>query len=111
MWFFFFFFCLYVFFFFFFFFQAEDGIRDTSVTGSSDVCSSDLAEILEKGIQAVTIDSVVARAGSSKGGALYYFHTKDELLYGVLEWLLAEMSRALDEIAEEIGRASCRERV
>src|SRR5258706_4911911 len=27
---------------FFFFFQAEDGIRDWSVTGSSDVCSSDL---------------------------------------------------------------------
>src|SRR5437762_8808424 len=26
----------------FFFFQAEDGIRDTSVTWSSDVCSSDL---------------------------------------------------------------------
>src|SRR2546426_3808640 len=28
---------------FFFFFQAEDGIRDYKVTGSSDVCSSDLA--------------------------------------------------------------------
>src|SRR5258707_5819212 len=27
----------------FFFFQAEDGIRDIGVTGSSDVCSSDLA--------------------------------------------------------------------
>src|SRR5882762_11277992 len=27
----------------FFFFQAEDGIRDSSVTGVSDVCSSDLA--------------------------------------------------------------------
>src|SRR5476649_658317 len=26
----------------FFFFQAEDGIRDHCVTGSSDVCSSDL---------------------------------------------------------------------
>src|SRR6266516_5926940 len=25
-----------------FFFQAEDGIRDRTVTGSSDVCSSDL---------------------------------------------------------------------
>ena len=25
-----------------FFFQAEDGIRDRDVTGSSDVCSSDL---------------------------------------------------------------------
>ena len=35
-----FFFCLL--FFFFFFFQAEDGIRDHCVTGSSDVCSSDL---------------------------------------------------------------------
>jgi AcrR family transcriptional regulator len=66
------------------------------------------AEILEKGIQAVTIDSVVARAGSSKGGALYYFHTKDDLLYAVLEWLLAEMSRALDEIAEGGGSARAR---
>src|SRR5215203_6832571 len=27
-----------------FFFQAEDGIRDIGVTGSSDVCSSDLLE-------------------------------------------------------------------
>ena len=31
------------------------------------------AEILDKGIQGTTLDSVVARAGSSKGGALYYF--------------------------------------
>jgi AcrR family transcriptional regulator len=30
-------------------------------------------EILEKGIQRVTLESVVARAGSSKGGALHYF--------------------------------------
>src|SRR3989454_9228846 len=29
----------------FFFFQAEDGIRDYKVTGSSDVCSSDLAVV------------------------------------------------------------------
>ena len=57
------------------------------------------AEILERGIQAVTIDSVVARANSSKGGALYYFPTKDDLLYGVLKWLLAQVSRSLDEVA------------
>src|SRR6266516_1712315 len=66
------------------------------------------AEILEKGIQALTIDSVVARAESSKGGALYYFHTKDDLLYAVLEWLLAEMSRALDDIAEGGGSPRAR---
>src|SRR4030095_2650584 len=29
-----------------FFFQAEDGIRDHCVTGSSDVCSSDLEALL-----------------------------------------------------------------
>jgi AcrR family transcriptional regulator len=57
------------------------------------------AEILEKGIQATTLDSVVARAGSSKGGALYYFHTKNDLLSGVLEWLLAQLDRSLDEVA------------
>src|SRR6266568_5237650 len=31
--------------FFFFFFQAEDGIRDGTVTWSSDVCSSDLTAV------------------------------------------------------------------
>lgn len=56
------------------------------------------AEILEKGIQGTTIDSVVERAGSSKGGALYYFPTKEDLLLGVLEWLLEQVSRSLDEV-------------
>ncbi|HTS69961.1 MAG TPA: TetR/AcrR family transcriptional regulator [Terriglobia bacterium] len=56
------------------------------------------AEILEKGIQGMTLDSVVARAGSSKGGALYYFPTKEDLLSGVLEWLLRQLNRSLDEV-------------
>lgn len=57
------------------------------------------AEILEHGLSNLTIDAVVARAGSSKGGALYYFPTKDDLLYAVLEWLLAELERTLADIA------------
>ena len=57
------------------------------------------AEIVEKGIQGVTLDSVVTRAGSSKGGALYYFRTKEDLLFGVLQWLLAQVDRTLDEVA------------
>ncbi len=56
------------------------------------------AEILEKGINRITLDSVVARAGSSKGGALYYFHTKDDLLYAVLRWLFSQLDRTLDEV-------------
>lgn len=58
------------------------------------------AEILEKGISGLTLDSVVGRAGSSKGGALYYFHTKEDLLYAVLRWLLGQLNRTLDEIAQ-----------
>lgn len=58
------------------------------------------AEILEKGIQAVTLDSVVARGGSSKGGALYYFPTKESLLMGVLEWLLRQLNQTLDEVLQ-----------
>ena len=53
------------------------------------------AEILEKGVPGITLDSVVARAGSSKGGALYYFPTKEELLSGVLEWLLRQLNQTL----------------
>jgi AcrR family transcriptional regulator len=57
------------------------------------------AEILEKGLHATTIDSVVARADSSKGGALHYFHTKEDLFYAVLDWLLSELTRSLDQVA------------
>ncbi len=57
------------------------------------------AEIVEKGIHATTIDGVIARAGFSKGGALYYFRTRDDLLYAVLEWLLAQLDRTLDQVA------------
>ena len=67
------------------------------------------AEILEKGIQNTTIDSVVERAGSSKGGALYYFPTKEDLLYGVLEWVLEQVSRTLDETTRD--ETSPRERL
>jgi AcrR family transcriptional regulator len=58
------------------------------------------AEILDKGVPGLTIDGVVARAATSKGGALYYFSTRDDLLYAILEWLLAELNRTLEDIAQ-----------
>ncbi|HEV2423314.1 MAG TPA: TetR/AcrR family transcriptional regulator [Terriglobia bacterium] len=57
------------------------------------------AEVLEKGVPNLTIDGVVARAQTSKGGALYYFRTRDELLYAILDWLLSELDHTLDDIA------------
>lgn len=73
--------------------ELADRRRDTLVRAG-------YAEILEKGIHGTTLDSVVARAGSSKGGALYYFPTKEDLLSGVLEWLLHQLNRTLDEVLE-----------
>jgi len=67
------------------------------------------AEILDKGIQGVTIDSVVARANWSKGGALHYFRSKEDLLFAIFEWLLAQVNRTLDEVAE--GDASPRSKL
>jgi len=66
------------------------------------------AEILEKGIQGITLESVVTRAGFSKGGALYYFPTKEELLYGVLEWLLRQLDRTLEEVVRAPGSPRAR---
>lgn len=65
------------------------------------------AEILDKGIHGITLDSVVARAASSKGGALYYFPTKEDLLVGILEWLLRQLDRALEDVirSQESARA------
>jgi TetR/AcrR family transcriptional regulator, fatty acid metabolism regulator protein len=67
------------------------------------------AEILEKGLHSTTIDSVVARANSSKGGALHYFRSKEDLFYAVLEWLLSEVTRSLDQVAA--SQESPRERL
>ncbi|HEV2492873.1 MAG TPA: TetR/AcrR family transcriptional regulator [Terriglobia bacterium] len=56
------------------------------------------AEILARGIQGTTLDSVVERAGSSKGGALHYFPNKEDLLYAILEWVLSELDRSLEDV-------------
>jgi len=63
------------------------------------------AEILERGIEALTLDSVVARARTSKGGTLYYFHTKTDLLAGVLEWFIQQLDQTLDEVLRAPGSA------
>src|SRR5260370_5199664 len=56
----------------FFFFQAEDGIRDSSVTGVSDVCSSDLPARVAPSIPPALLEkpAAVSRPEAVVGGAL-----------------------------------------
>src|SRR3712207_6865483 len=54
-----------------FFFQAEDGIRDIGVTGSSDVCSSDLLQdSIQSSLMAGPVAQLVkfARSASRRPG-------------------------------------------
>lgn len=47
--------------------------------------------IAKRGAGKLTIDSVAKQAGMSKGGVLYHFATKDALLAGMLDALIARI--------------------
>jgi AcrR family transcriptional regulator len=53
--------------------------------------------IRRDGAQALTLDAVAAQAGVSKGGLLYHFASKRELLDGLVERWLDEFQRDIDE--------------
>lgn len=48
------------------------------------------AIVAEQGEQAATMDAVAARAGVSKGGLLYHFGSREALVDGLVERLLAD---------------------
>lgn len=61
------------------------------------------AEIVaQQGVQELTLDGVAAAAGVTKGGLIYHFKTKDELLGALVERLVAEI--------EQRSRVKCAER-
>jgi AcrR family transcriptional regulator len=55
------------------------------------------AIVCEIGAARLTLDSVADRAGLSKGGVLYHFRSKDALLRGMIEGIIAA---SLDERAQ-----------
>lgn len=52
--------------------------------------------VLASGVGALTLDAVAREAGVSKGGLLYHFPSKDALITGMIEHLLAEFDQALE---------------
>src|SRR5437764_11507598 len=99
----FFFFCLsYFCFFFFFFFQAEDGIRDTSVTGVQ-TCALPISCVTRTLVRHAPVRALVTDACSTKvrvtqAAAAHFSSENGPLFLG-------------GHPMAEIGRASCRERV
>lgn len=66
--------------------------------------------ILESGVAHLTLDAVAAAAGISKGGLLYHFASKEALVMGLVENLVAgievDLERAFAAEPEGPGRAT-----
>jgi len=58
----------------------------------------DAAEVVvtERGTNALTLDAVAAEAGVSKGGLLYHFHAKDDLLQAMIQRMIQAYRSRLD---------------
>ncbi|MFD5164284.1 TetR/AcrR family transcriptional regulator [Streptomyces hawaiiensis] len=65
-----------------------------------------------EGITSLTLDAAAAEAGVTKGGLLYHFRTRDELLVAIQRHLTeAWEERLLAELGKPLAEATARERV
>jgi AcrR family transcriptional regulator len=62
------------------------------------------AVVHRDGAQALTLDAVAAEAEVSKGGLLYHFKSKRDLVEGMVERWLGEFQREMDEADTEFVR-------
>jgi AcrR family transcriptional regulator len=62
------------------------------------------AVIRRDGPQALTLDAVAARAGVSKGGLLYHFRSKRELLDGLVDRWMDDFQRDIDAESGNFAR-------
>lgn len=58
----------------------------------------DAAEIvvISRGTNALTLEAVAAQAGVSKGGLLYHFHAKDDLLHAMIQRMISLFRARID---------------
>lgn len=52
----------------------------------------------DEGAQSLSLERVAERAGVSKGGLLYHFRTKEALLAGMIESVMAEHDEAIGQL-------------
>src|SRR5947209_14929857 len=92
--------CLFVIF---FFFQAEDGIRDIGVTGVQTCALPILGASRWRLLSEALAESLIlAVAGSTLGIGI---------AYALLQLFVRIAPQGIPRLNQEIGRASCRERV
>jgi AcrR family transcriptional regulator len=76
--------------------------KDISSTTQMAILDAASKVILDKGVEALTLDAVAQQAGLSKGGLLYHFPSKKSLIEGMINRLIAGVDAAL---AEELAKS------
>ncbi len=61
--------------------KSRSDTRESLLRAASQV-------VIDKGVEALTLDAVAQQAGVSKGGLLYHFPNKDALMGGMVEHLV-----------------------
>jgi AcrR family transcriptional regulator len=63
------------------------------------ILAAALAAFAERGVEATSLDSVAAAVGVRKQTLLYWFPSKEQLLFGVVDHAVEELGRVLSQAA------------
>lgn len=83
----------------------------TTVTRDK-ICEAAMQLAIRDGLLAMTLDNVAKQAGISKGGVMYHFPSKDDLVRGVLDYFSQQcetmlMRRVVDDPEPRLRWARC----
>jgi AcrR family transcriptional regulator len=86
------------------------GVRDTNRREKTTaIKEAALSLFLERGIDAVSVDDIMSRAGMAKGGFYRYFETQTQLVAELIEAARALMTQALETCSIDLKTASTRD--
>lgn len=81
-------------------------------SAKQEVAQAALRLAAENGVSTLTFESVAEAAGKTKGGVLYHFHTKEDLVQAMLEQLIdAWDADALRHLGKPFDEATREERI
>ena len=80
----------------------SEAAGDTASTRER-ILSAALAAFAERGVEATSLDTVAAEVGVRKQTLLYWFPSKEQLLFGVIDHAVAELGHELTAAARSAG--------
>jgi AcrR family transcriptional regulator len=76
--------------------DAAAGITNAPASSRDRILAASVQVALRDGVSAMTLDAVAKEAGVSKGGLLYHFSSKDELIAAMLQHHAGRIQKAIE---------------